>query len=48
VTSFGLSEWVCQGVDFAYRIDQAAVLAWIKATANISDAEWATIVVPLS
>jgi hypothetical protein len=48
VTSFGLSEWVCQGVDFAYRTDQTAVLAWIKATANISDAEWATIVVPLS
>jgi hypothetical protein len=47
LTSFGLSEWVCQGVDFAYRIDQEALLAWIKATADIGDADWATIVVPL-
>jgi secreted trypsin-like serine protease len=48
VTSFGLSQWVCQGADFAYRTDQADVLNWIKTTAGISDAEWVTIVVPLS
>jgi len=29
VTSFGLSSNVCAGVDFAYRTDQAAVIAWI-------------------
>lgn len=29
VTSFGLNEW-CRGVDFAYRTDQAAVIAWIR------------------
>jgi hypothetical protein len=33
VTSFGLSEHVCAGVDFAYRTDQADVLAWILAHA---------------
>ena len=47
VTSFGLSAWVCQGADFAYRTDQTDVLNWIKTTAGISDAQWATIVVPL-
>lgn len=31
VTSFGLNAY-CRGVDFAYRTDQAAVLAWIRAT----------------
>lgn len=29
VTSFGLSSQVCAGVDFAYRTDQADVIAWI-------------------
>lgn len=29
VTSFGLSSNVCAGVDFAYRTDQADVIAWI-------------------
>jgi hypothetical protein len=29
VTSFGLNGKVCAGVDFAYRTDQAAVIAWI-------------------
>jgi hypothetical protein len=28
VTSFGLNAW-CRGVDFAYRTDQADVIAWI-------------------
>lgn len=28
VTSFGLNSW-CRGVDFAYRVDQQAVLDWI-------------------
>lgn len=28
VTSFGLNDW-CRGTDFAYRVDQAAVLAWL-------------------
>ncbi len=32
VTSFGLSQWVCAGVDFAYRVDQADVIAWILNT----------------
>jgi hypothetical protein len=32
VTSFGLSANVCAGVDFAYRTDQEAVIAWILAT----------------
>jgi hypothetical protein len=32
VTSFGLSSIVCAGVDFAYRTDQADVIAWILAT----------------
>ena len=31
VTSFGLNA-LCRGTDFAYRIDQPAVLAWIAAT----------------
>jgi secreted trypsin-like serine protease len=30
VTSFGLNE-LCRGTDFAYRIDQADVLAWLAA-----------------
>ncbi|CAA9236841.1 MAG: hypothetical protein AVDCRST_MAG93-1137, partial [uncultured Chloroflexia bacterium] len=30
VTSFGLNSY-CRGVDFAYRTDRTAVLAWIKA-----------------
>jgi secreted trypsin-like serine protease len=29
VTSFGLSE-ICRGTDFAYRIDDQAVLDWIN------------------
>jgi hypothetical protein len=34
VTSFGLSREVCAGVDFAYRTDQAAVIAWILSHAG--------------
>jgi hypothetical protein len=30
VTSFGIGNLLCQGTDFAYRIDQPAVLAWIQ------------------
>jgi len=29
VTSFGIGNLLCQGTDFAYRIDQPEVLAWI-------------------
>jgi hypothetical protein len=39
VTSFGLSEWVCAGVDFAYRTDQAAVIAWILDTVPASEVD---------
>jgi hypothetical protein len=31
VTSFGMSPW-CKGVDFSYRIDQQAVVNWIRAS----------------
>jgi secreted trypsin-like serine protease len=31
VTSFGMNAW-CRGVDFSYRIDQQAVLDWIRAS----------------
>ena len=34
VTSFGLSANVCAGTDFAFRTDQAAVIAWILANAG--------------
>jgi secreted trypsin-like serine protease len=40
VNSFGLSEW-CRGVDFMYRVNQAAVQQWIKAT--IGDSEWSKV-----
>jgi hypothetical protein len=40
VNSFGLNEW-CRGVDFMYRVDQAAVQNWIKAT--IGNAEWSHV-----
>jgi hypothetical protein len=30
VTSFGIGNLLCQGTDFAYRIDQPEVLAWIE------------------
>ena len=30
VTSFGLSRETCAGVDFAYRVDVAAVQEWIE------------------
>ena len=30
VTSFGIGNLLCQGTDFAYRIDQPEVLAWIQ------------------
>ena len=32
VTSFGMNSNVCAGVDFAYRVDQADVIAWILNT----------------
>jgi len=38
VTSFGLNG-NCAGVDFAYRTDQAAVIAWILDTVSAGEAE---------
>jgi len=43
VTSFGLSANVCAGNDFAFRTDQAAVIAWILANAG-SEADLIQIV----
>ncbi len=40
VNSFGLNEW-CRGVDFMYRVDQAAVQQWIKDTIGVS--EWSKV-----
>jgi hypothetical protein len=40
VNSFGLNQW-CRGNDFMYRIDQAAVQSWIRAT--IGEALWALV-----
>jgi hypothetical protein len=40
VNSFGLNEW-CRGVDFMYRVDQAAVQSWIRAT--VGEAHWSQI-----
>jgi hypothetical protein len=40
VNSFGLNQW-CRGNDFMYRIDQAAVQAWIRAT--IGEAQWSFV-----
>ena len=40
VNSFGLNEW-CRGVDFMYRIDQAAVQSWIRST--IGETQWALV-----
>jgi len=40
VNSFGLNQW-CRGNDFMYRIDQAAVQSWIRAT--IGEAQWALV-----
>jgi len=40
VTSFGLNS-LCRGTDFAYRVDTAAVQAWIRAT--VGPARWAAI-----
>ncbi len=40
VTSFGLNS-LCRGTDFAYRVDTAAVQAWIQAT--VGPARWAEI-----
>jgi hypothetical protein len=40
VNSFGLNEW-CRGVDFMYRVDQAAVQQWIKDT--IGATEWSKV-----
>jgi hypothetical protein len=37
VNSFGLNEW-CRGVDFMYRVDQAAVQQWIKDKIGLT--EW--------
>jgi trypsin len=34
VTSFGIGNLLCQGTDFAYRIDQPEVLAWILSFMN--------------
>ena len=38
VTSFGLTANTCRGVDFSYRIDQEAVIAWILATVPAGEA----------
>jgi secreted trypsin-like serine protease len=40
VNSFGLNQW-CRGVDFMYRVDQAAVQSWIRAT--VGEAQWSLI-----
>jgi hypothetical protein len=40
VNSFGLNAW-CRGVDFMYRVDQAAVQSWIRTT--IGEAHWGLI-----
>jgi hypothetical protein len=40
VNSFGLNQW-CRGNDFMYRVDQAAVQAWIRAT--IGEAQWSLV-----
>ena len=40
VNSFGLNEW-CRGVDFMYRVDQAAVQSWIRTT--IGSTEWSRV-----
>jgi hypothetical protein len=40
VNSFGLNEW-CRGNDFMYRVDQASVQTWIRAT--IGEAQWALV-----
>lgn len=40
VNSFGLNEW-CRGNDFMYRVDQAAVQSWIRAT--IGEAQWSLV-----
>jgi hypothetical protein len=37
VTSFGLNSY-CKGVDFAYRIDQPAVIDWILSIAKANNA----------
>jgi hypothetical protein len=36
VNSFGLNEW-CRGVDFMYRVDQAAVQNWIRDTVGLAE-----------
>jgi hypothetical protein len=40
VNSFGLNAW-CRGVDFMYRVDQAAVQSWIRTT--IGEAQWSLV-----
>lgn len=40
VNSFGLNQW-CRGVDFMYRVDQAEVQSWIRAT--VGEAQWSLI-----
>jgi hypothetical protein len=40
VNSFGLNEW-CRGVDFMYRVDQAAVQTWIRTT--IGESQWSLV-----
>jgi Trypsin len=40
VNSFGLNAW-CRGVDFMYRVDQAAVQSWIRAT--VGETHWSQI-----
>lgn len=40
VNSFGLNQW-CRGSDFMYRIDQAAVQSWIRAT--IGETQWSLV-----
>lgn len=36
VNSFGLNEW-CRGVDFMFRVDQAAVQNWIRDTIGLAE-----------
>jgi Trypsin len=46
VTSFGLSSQVCAGVDFAYRTDQAAVIAWILGTVPRREVNAIQVIMP--
>lgn len=46
VTSFGLTAHTCRGVDFAYRVDQQAVIDWILATVPAGEPSKIAIATP--